>query len=376
LPRRSICPGSYRAEKDLPSETNEAAEEGTKLHAVMERVLKDPSEWINIDDLTDEQMSMCQFCYRFAENFRTGFEWHVEEWVDLASVHTEIEGGTADFVAVEPFKLAVVVDWKFGRGNVSRAEDSLQACAYAVGIAKKYDVPKVVTYIAHAPYQYISCFEYDEDGLRMGEYAIKLVVMGCLPENAIRVADPDACKYCKAAANCPEVQRLASTLAVVGSVEQLPVPTLVRLLDQCEIVDKLSGAVKQRARAILESGGQVPGWALKPGAKRRAWADGAQAKLEEVAKKLGLREDQIWEPKELVSPAGLEKSWGKKKEIVAAVEPLLTFKQNNASMVREKKRSRKTETALNQSNRKRSRTTCRRYSNRQSWRGLPMHTWR
>lgn len=337
LARRAACPGSFHAEKDQPEQTNEAAQEGTNLHAIMEKVLiKDPSEWPSIE-LNDEQMAMCQFCYHFAENFRKGFEWHIEEWIDLSFVHTQIEGGTADFIAVEPFKQAVVIDWKFGRGSVSRAADNIQAAAYAVGVAKKYDVPKVVTYICHAPYSYISCFEYEDAQITATETALKMIVQGCLMENAPRVADPDACKYCKGAKDCPQVHRMAQTLAVVENVENLPATTIAKLLDQCEIVADAVGAIEQRAYAVLESGGQIPGWTLKAGAQRRAWADDAAARLEKVATDLKLRADLLWEPKVLVTPAVLEKAWGKKKEIAAAMEALIVKKQNRSSLVREKK---------------------------------------
>jgi hypothetical protein len=328
-------------EKDIPDQESDAAQRGSLGHWAMEQVLTNKELWPTViekitespfgdEDLIEE----VQFCYQFAENFRPSeWEYHLEQHLDLSAIHEAIGFGTADLVAVKTFDSACVFDWKFGRSAVSKASDNVQTACYAVGASKAFSVGRVVCYVVQAPFRFISTYENDTDELQNAEIAARMIVNAALPPDAPRMADAHACRFCKASSDCPEAKIFNTQLACLPKekIDLLPTTALAHLLKQCDLAEEIVGAVKRRAYALLEAGGTIPGYALKPGRQMRAWADDAAKKLTEVAAKLKQPSDSIWAERALLSPAQLEKAWGKASK--GPIETLVTKKQTRSILV-------------------------------------------
>jgi hypothetical protein len=168
------CPGGPALAEGLIDVTSQFAAEGTAAHSIAERCVRegrDPAEFIGqevkVEDFTfevDDEMADGVRAYIDAiEPFTgAGWEWDIEvSFENLAQLHPDL-GGTGDFVAYnEKLGHLVVIDFKYGK-NIS------------------------VDPIAAA--------ERTED------------------PNAPRITG-DWCRFCKAAAICPEAQARALAAA-------------------------------------------------------------------------------------------------------------------------------------------------------------------
>jgi hypothetical protein len=313
LGRRILCPGSYRMEKDLPETTSELAEHGTYGHDIMAARLRGQDGFCDDEDLADD----CAWAMQFVEGFK-GWEWRVEQGIDLRKIHPDIGWGTADWIAVQRIEgqrpIAVVVDWKFGRGHVRSAAQNPQLACYAAGVSQALDGADVTVYLVQCALRSISYHSYLAEQLHQLEGYLRLVVEACKQKDAPLIPDGEACEYCKANLNgsCPATKEYALALSCFpdAGLVGMPGPQLAVLLEKCEAVEKFIGTVKQVAFTKLSNNEDVPGWGLRTGRKSRAWGEKADTVIQEAAKTLGKKPEDASRT-ELISPAQLEKLWGK-----------------------------------------------------------------
>jgi CRISPR/Cas system-associated exonuclease Cas4 (RecB family) len=267
LARYSDCPGAFNLEASLPTgESSAAANLGTLVHA----------------HLAGEKVELCEEGAQIAERCR-------EQYLEIRDRIIGDESITATVVeerlwfgqdwsgAIDRIDFfgdsALLVDYKTGRLEVDHASENLQLRAYAVLVAEHYKSVRTV-YAAviqphtGAPHGTV----YDEDDLAQAREEIASIIAETLKPDAPRRPSPEACKYCRALAICPEAAGETKALATrsAADVPALPDLELSQLLSASTLVENFIEVIKTEAKARLKAGKEVPGWTLiqKKGAVR------------------------------------------------------------------------------------------------------------
>lgn len=324
LDRREKCPGSYRMERDLPDNENEAAKIGTMLHDIVAKYANRTNP--DTSALDPGQLEAVNTCFGFVDKLRRdeeGAKFLVEHKLDCSAISPEIGHGTTDLIVVYPFNRAIVVDWKFGFVDPEPAESNRQLAAYACAVAQEFECDLVQAYAvmvrkgkqSNATW---TDFAYISQFLNGIVKAAKSPFAPCIPG--------ECCRYCKANTHCPPLLEQMELLRVDQDVAGLPPSEVGRLLNAWKKTECTGKSLENLAYKILTAGGTVPGWELVEGRARRIWADDVTgAKLQELAVTLEKPEAAIWQT-ELSSPAQIEKAWGKAAKVRDALAPLITSK--------------------------------------------------
>lgn len=227
------------------------------------------------------------------------------------SPHLPHSSGTMDFVASCPVHLWLrVADLKTGFGEVE-AQDNGQCAIYGVQalLSGKHRANRVVIEIIQPR---------SPSGRRVKRWTLSArellemlpvlqrKVAASLAPDAPLVAGEKQCKYCPAAAVCPERKKLVVEAAKMHFLPSLP-PTpeqTARALNTLPELKDWIKSVESYAYQQANSGVKIPGYKLAQGRDgNREWAD-----EHEVVGRLGcvLNEDQVYE-KKIRSPAQMEK---------------------------------------------------------------------
>ncbi len=321
------CPGSIRAIAALPEELQNTdsvyAREGSAAHAYAESVLTgNPVEGtvirhngstFPITDEMDEAVHI--YANEVDEQIRrlSYPDVLVERTVYPLPDRKEDCFGTADVMLLELYGELVVEDFKYGKGIAVDVEDNLQLKIYGLGalnaIGDDGAVSKVTTGIvqprANHPDGPVRRATYTVPEMREFEAELR--------EAAKRTDDPNAplvpgswCRFCPAAATCPELRQLAVQTAIDEFPDEptikLPDPNdpdeLARALRLADLIEQWPKAVKSLAMVAALKGKPPTGYKLVRGRANRKWKPEALVE--------GLRNDELWD-NVLKSPAQAEK---------------------------------------------------------------------
>lgn len=327
--RRELCPGSYEAEKAIPEqESGPDAAVGKALHAVTADIILGNA----VDAIkAGENAFAVEACLGVASKIQDDYRCFdnvltfVEERVDLNAIHEGIDFGTADYGVAIPFDRGAVVDWKFGHGEVPPARENRQVWAYACGWRRKFELEQVTGMVACPMTGRYSEHTWTAAELDIIEKRLRSVADACLVPWALRLPSPKACEYCRAVTVCPavtiEIEEFRK--AAQGRMPAELTPSEIdKLLGLSELLGKWSKAAQGQAYKVLQAGGSIPNWGLRPGRALRHWKESVDKDLlREVGEKLGKPVDALVEEK-LVTVAQLEKQWGQSKAVKEALKEL------------------------------------------------------
>jgi len=359
------CPGSVRASEGLGSRSSSFAMEGTAAHYLAAECMKEAmdaeefdGELIAIKDdepeffvdaemrekaeasgwtvfEVDEEMAVgvqlyLDVCRGIAKGLHSTTEVRFETYLDMSWLHPAL-GGTADFMAAEPFGMLEIVDLKYGAGVVVEVLNNKQLKNYAVGCLRLYpDCERVGITVVQPRALHIdgpvrrvefSRAELDEFQVELLEGA-RATERDDAPRNA-----GDWCRFCPAKARCEELRARVAVEAALDFDEQpsqLPTPggndDLARLLRWAPMIDALLRDAEGCALRELEAGRAVPGFKLVQGRSNRRW----QFADDEIVRKVREADPkaETHEPAKLKSPAQMDKVGKAVKKVVAT----LTFK--------------------------------------------------
>jgi len=314
---------------------NEHAARGTRLHSVLEAMLRaaiaggdggpimlELARRVAGDDW--EQVMWCWSiaCELVADPFPVV---QVERRLDLSGLHPSMTSGTADLVQVDPWRAARITDWKFGSMPVS-AEANLQLGAYALGIADEYAVEWVEVVIVQPMLERVSRATLGPGELEDCRAMITSVCDASARQFAPLITGPQ-CRYCDALATCPAAVEALERAGVRGGAESVAddLPTiggrsLGELMQVASLAKAWAGAVQKHGRFRLLGGEKVNGWSLKH-TKRRSWREGTTpADIREATQ----QEHDYLEAAKVSSPAQVEKLVGRSAEMREALAPLIT----------------------------------------------------
>lgn len=209
-------------------------------------------------------------------------EFH-EEWIDMTWLHPLL-GGTGDFICVEAFGFAELIDYKHGRGVLVEVYDNPQLKIYATGILHKFPDCEGVTVTIVQPRK-----EHDDGPIRSVSYTRQELMDFAeeLREAAEATQRPNAplcagehCGFCGAKAYTDENGTLVECEALVQRIQEeagvdfgdeppavgITAPTATRDLARvASWIPAIDGYVKAIEGAIareLMAGRPVPGFKL------------------------------------------------------------------------------------------------------------------
>ena len=114
----------------------------------------------------------------------------------------------------------------------------------------------------------------------------------------------DWCKWCSAKAICPAQRKLFADLIDFKMHPDWSHAQLGDILSKAKEVEKLIEAVQERVKHELANGRTVPGWRLKAGSTRLAWAQSAKDTIAAL-RGLGMNSDAAIQP---ITPAAAKKA--------------------------------------------------------------------
>lgn len=340
------CPASLAATRALPATADlpsEYAEEGTAMHAAMDRALCGRHNGVNGADydtgvpgldlgqlvhdrpLTSEHLDTMiypalEHLAALEQEFDTagGFEVvGVEQRVRFPGVPGAF--GTVDLV-LRNDRFILLVDWKFGQGVgvqtvYSDGEGAFvnpQLLYYAA--AARHTKPSwfgrrriVVAIIQPRSASPLTFTEITRHEMKNFVEDLHNSVLAAVDRNP-PMRKGEHCRWAPCKVACPLWTGPLLDLAALQPVDRETAPPkhLVSnyalylgyakaLLDTAV---QLKGEVDAQMHAYLENGGTIPGWRLKDKATRRQWID--PDVVEETLGSLGFAEDEIWR-RELVT---------------------------------------------------------------------------
>lgn len=331
--RWSQCPGSVRLSEGVKVPDSVYAEEGTDAHTLAAYCLVrnvEPGECAGrplsydgrLIDVTEEMaQAVTVYVDHCREDSKLGDVDYTEHQFDLSAIHPGCFG-TCDRVTWRSSEsLLIVRDYKHGAGIPVSPVENPQLKYYGLGalLTLKLPVKKVRLEIiqprCETPEGAVKSWEID---------AIDLVDFAAdLKQYAVATEAPDAplvpgdhCRFCPAAAmKCPaikaraqEVAKLEFSANPVASYE----PEKLRFaLDSIPIMEAWIKNVREFAYAEAEAGRTPPGYKLVAKRANRKWIDEDDASGD-LRNALGVQVD-IYKPREILSPAQIEKIKGVKK---------------------------------------------------------------
>lgn len=283
LERFAMCPGAYAAEEGLPYKESEWNAEGKLMHAAMARN-REALEQLNKGQLWD-----IDICNREARRLHQevfggqkvkGFAH--EKKLSIKLEDDVVLSGQLDYFGHDTQQV-LLIDWKFGRGEVAEAANNLQTRAYAVlldafMLEEGYGMGRVVVALVQprAPLdERVTVCEYSGDDIQKARNELKDIAAGirfCSDQR-----NPGShCRYCKALGTqrCLESAQTSADLAPLTLGDVMPTPEhLTKVLDICNVAEHVIEKYRDYAKEFIAAGGVIPGYSLVPGNNVRKLKD-------------------------------------------------------------------------------------------------------
>lgn len=338
------CPPSAVAATMYENTTTEYTLEGTLAHEVAEWVASGDSKKHNFpkgpDDGVTSEMLECARAYAdYIQELITDDNAVIllEQRLDF-SPWVPKGFGTGDCIIIQGNRLDVI-DYKYGKGVAVSAVKNSQMRLYGLGALNDfgdiYDIQEIGMHIFQPRINNISVDVLTDGELLSWGEAVKPIAK-LAAKGKGDFCSGEHCRFCPHAGQCPTLAA-DCTKAVNVSGGKAAVPTLTPwmvadILKQEPVITAWLKAVKDRALTQMLNGEQIPGYKVVEGRGSREWEDDAAV--------MGLLQAEAFDPEdyltapELLSPAALEKSIGKKK-VAELVGALIVSKPGNPTIAPE-----------------------------------------
>lgn len=305
------CPASLRLNEMETPESSAAADEGTRLHKCCELILTRPQ-----NQSATQRAEGIEEYFNHSDELRGFVDFAVTETVkrrDACELDFDLKtemrlwaksglfSGQGDVVILEQqLGRATIIDFKFGRGEVERAERNYQLAAMAVLVADNFDFVKSVRAMIIQPRaldkgKRITECVYTKDDVDAAREAINAAC-----KEAIEAENPAQkcgywCKYCPSSYRCKAAQEAISAqykLAVATPNLTIGAHNARQMFERAQLVKKYCEDVLAAVKKyIAENPDAECGLALAPGAKRAKLGDAA--KVYEAVEGLGITPEEF-----------------------------------------------------------------------------------
>ena len=301
LSRLVGCPASWVAEQLAgEDEETEAARHGTELHAHMEHgtTPEDAEDADAVEWCRRTELELAERYLQVPLNM-TYVEREQRLWDSQRKFSGQADAVFMDAVDAEQDlhepSVALVVDYKFGRGEVDGAERNYQLAALAHLVSEKY--PSVQTIYAAILQPFVSqdtprVVKYTRASIPAARDAIYAAIEAAERPGAEFRPSMHACKYCKAAKTCPACSGHTACLTVVKRWDELSLPARAELYRRSKMAEKLAEKIQEAVRRDLASGLEIPGLKLGAGSKKFTVTDAGKA-FGLLSSELGVTPDEF-----------------------------------------------------------------------------------
>jgi len=247
----------------------------SKLNADQLNTLENAYEWFKSEILVPLTEAVGPQVWKWVQVEETLGYW--DEADDLLNC---VISGTVDVLIDTRDGYAVIVDWKFGRAEVSDVSSMLQLTGYAVLAFQKHEhIEAIEAYIYQPRTGTIQKAHFDRDDLAVYQKEIKDTISACLLKEPVLAASWDACCYCSAISICPEAydKTFCGEEAVIErqlfSVEEMDADTLGQTLDDTKVAEKFVKEVKAKCKEVMIDGQEATGWSIGERSGMKAISD-------------------------------------------------------------------------------------------------------
>jgi hypothetical protein len=312
LERVEACPASamlsLQFKQEIPSDFKDA-KRGIAMHEAVEVLLKCgaiPAGWEpkNGEQLTPADMIYVQAAADWVHQFTDQVK--CEDWHPATMLCSKI---CIDAWGVYDDTLHVF-DFKFGYTPVDVVKNKqLQLYALVLINQLKLKIKKVALHIVQptsAGNRFNTWYPTQQELRDFNDWLRE--VINNADDDQAKAVPGSHCKYCPARASCPSART-----SVYAAIDYAMEPYDVQPITNAEIAEHLHAithaqemiklkqtALEAMAKHKIEAGESIPGWSLQPGRGSRDWAHTPEF----LSTIFG---DQIYAPREVLSPAGVEK---------------------------------------------------------------------
>jgi hypothetical protein len=339
------CAGSVKAEEGLPDTRSIFADEGSATHELAEICAvngESPFDWVgrqlieyNAITVTQEMAEGVQFYLDYVGQFYTPqTERYTEKRLDFSEWVPD-GYGTADTI-IYGNGTVDVFDLKYGK-NIVSAQGNTQGILYMLG-AIEDELVETHTfrfYIVQPRLDHIDTYTLTRSQLlELGEWVRERAALALSPD-AERTPGEDQCKYCKAKATCPALNKLTEDVLMTDldsmnttNPDRLSQDQLQRAMAAKKLIVSWLDAVEDYITETIytEDCDTFAGHKLVEGRSLRQWRNDSDAE-KRLAALLG---DDAFERK-LLTVAKAEKALGKKR--TAEISDLVEKPQGKPTLV-------------------------------------------
>lgn len=329
------CPASVSAEASIPdSPESDAAVEGTMAHTCIDLKLSFPNEG---DELVKAFVG---------EKFVQQHAWAYEQALDFVTVEKALsppgtvvvpeqrfnmskvlgvpdQFGTGDITIYKPGEFLHIADYKHGKGKYVHHVKNYQLIYYALGALEHFklafDEIRMTIIQPRVGGEVVRTWSQTRKEMDEWRKFFHAKAQDTVKPNPKFKAGAH-CFFCKFKTECKEFRKGSTdhrgAFDPVEEPSRLPAvvkgktPSPKDLGYRLAVAEKLEAwarAVKEQAFDVMKSGGKVEGYKLVFGRGRRDWRD-QRATARQAEKLFG---DNAFSPRELLSPAQLERVAGK-----------------------------------------------------------------
>jgi hypothetical protein len=293
------CPGSIKAEENIPRESNKYADEGAKAHEIaanelnkifnkdvatsgikhtipyeMEKAIDDYVKYVK--DLNDD----CLYRLTYFGSYQRVF---IEQKVDFSNIVPE-GFGTADCIIVDREELHVI-DFKYGFNHVY-AQDNMQLLLYAIGTINTVDIimgiEKITLHIVQPRANNFSTWEITIEELYSYYKYIEYKALEALKDDAPRIPSEEACKWCKARFTCYALKNTTKKVNSLIDKQDLTNNDIRYILDNAGLVRGFLSSIEDKIYEQINNGIKFDGYKLVEGRSVRKLKDGVEEKIVEL----------------------------------------------------------------------------------------------
>lgn len=304
LSRLVGCPASWVAEQLAgEDEETEAARHGTELHKCMEHgtTPEDAEDADAVEWCRRTELELAERYLQVPRNMmcveREQRLWDSQRKYSgqADAVFTDATDALVEEHDLHEPSVALVVDYKFGRGEVDGAERNYQLAALSHLVSEKY--PSVQTVFAAILQPFVSqdmprVVKYTRASLPAARDAIYAAIDVAERPGAEFRPSMHACKYCKAAKTCPACSGHTACLTVVKRWDELAPAARAELFRRAKMAERLAERIQEAVRRDLASGVEIPGLKLGAGAKKFTVTDAGKA-FGLLSRELGVTADEF-----------------------------------------------------------------------------------
>jgi hypothetical protein len=253
------CPGRHAMSAGLKDTRSEAADEGVRIHSWLE-------ESAGID-LAPEELELAMTMREQRDMI-----------IDLTFPKVRDKGllvkekrlwyrgkrfsGKADLIVISG-GVALVIDYKCGRIPVTPAETNGQMRWNVALMANHYAFDEVTVALIQPRCGPPSTYTYDKKAIKKARAKVTATLRKMESNNPVIRAGEKQCKYCKAKALCPALQKKQDALMRISDVHALTPVQLSEVLAVLPAVKAQCKAIEVHAKELLhENVNAIPGYGL------------------------------------------------------------------------------------------------------------------